>query len=215
MTATIDTPSRERVEPGSVDIPLGQFPETSSTTPENPDEIATEIIDQLNLALSAKDKAGTSSLFIENSYWRDHLCYSWEFHTIKGGQDISAYVTEPKIASKIEIDRSSALKAPHVGPIDAFGEVIGIEFYIKVTTENGLGNGIVRLAEQSDRWKIFTVFTSLIGATGVDEETGPHRPVGVQHGEQQGRKNWKDRRADEVNSEDKDPAVLIIGECES
>ena len=215
MTAAIDLPpSRERVEPGSFDIQLGEFPKTSTTTPEDPDGIATEIIHQLNLSLATKDKAATSSLFIENSYWRDHLCYSWDFHTIKGAQAISAFVTEPKTASKIEIDRSSAIKAPHVGPIDAYGEVNGIEFFIKITTENGHGNGVVRLAEQSDKWKIFTVFTSLVGATGVDEATGPNRPVGVQHGEQQGRKNWKDRRVDEVNSEGKDPSVLIVGMCE-
>jgi hypothetical protein len=201
------------VEPGSCDIELGKFPQTSSSSPENPDEIATAIIDQLNSSLSAKDSSQVSPLFIENSYWRDHLCYSWDFHTIKGNKAIVEYVTAPKTPSKIVIDRSSALKAPHVGPIDAFGEVNGIEFFITVTTENGHGNGVVRLAEEAGEWKIFTVFTSLIGASGANEATGPNRPVGVKHGEQQGRKNWSDRRHDDVNFEGKDPAVLIVGMC--
>ncbi|CAI7663807.1 unnamed protein product [Penicillium bialowiezense] len=203
--------SRERVEPGSHDIALGKFPPTSSTTPENPDGIASEVVDQLNRSLSAKDSAGVASLFIENSYWRDHLCHSWDFHTIKGSQAISVFTTGPNVPSKIEIDRSSALKAPHLGPIDAFGEVNGIEFFIKITTQNGRGNGVVRLAEESGKWKIFTVFATLVGATDIDEATGLNRPVGAQHGEQQGRKNWKDRRVDEVNFENKDPAVLIVG----
>ncbi|CAG8923664.1 unnamed protein product [Penicillium salamii] len=211
MTAVTEIPSSERVEPGSHNIAFGQFPTTSSTTPEDPDRIATDVVDQLNQSLSAKNSAAVSALFIENSYWRDHLCYSWDYHTIKGDQAISAFVTEPETPSKIEIDRSSALKAPHAGPIDAFGDVNGIEFFIKVTTQNGQGDGVVRLAEEDGKWKVFTVFTSLTGATGINEATGPNRPVGAHHGEEQGRKNWRDRRVDEANFESKDPAVLIVG----
>jgi hypothetical protein len=44
-------------------------------------------------------------------------------------------------------------------------------------------------------------------------EENKERPFGVRHGEQQGRKNWKDRRIDEINFEGKDPAVLIVGMC--
>lgn len=203
--------SKDRVEPGSHDIPLGKFPQTSLSSPENPGAIATDIINQLNESLAAKDSGKIASLFIENCYWRDHLCYSWDFRTINGAQAISAYVTEPKTPCKIEVDQSSDFKAPHTGPIDAFGEVHGIEFFIKVTTANGYGNGVVRLAEESGNWKLFNVFTSLVGAADVEEATGLNRPIGVQHGEQQGRKNWQDRRVDEVNCVDKEPAVLIVG----
>ncbi|CAG8262893.1 unnamed protein product [Penicillium olsonii] len=211
MTAITELPSSERPEPGSHNIAFGQFPATSSTTPADPDRIAGELIDQLNQCLSAKDSAAVSALFLENSYWRDHLCYVWDYHTIKGSGAIAAFVTGPETSSKIEIDRSSAFRAPHAGPIDAFGDVHGIEFFIKVTTHNGQGNGVVRLAEESGKWKIFTIFTSLTEATGIDEAVGPNRPIGAQHGEQQGRKNWKDRRADEAKFENKDPAVLIVG----
>jgi hypothetical protein len=33
----------------------------------------------------------------------------------------------------------------------------------------------------------------------------------VQHGAQQGRQNWQDRRIAEENFEEKDPAVLVVG----
>ncbi|KAJ5467515.1 hypothetical protein N7475_005267 [Penicillium sp. IBT 31633x] len=205
-------PSRERVVPGSCNIPLGEFPKTMSESPSDsaldPDGIADKIIAQLNQSLAAKDKAAVSSLFLENCYWRDHLCYSWDFHTHEGPAAISAFVTEAP-PSKIEIDRSSAFKSPHKGPIDSFGDVLGIEFFIKVTTANGHGNGVIRLAEQDGNWKIFTVFTSLVDLKGHEQDL--KRPFGVQHGEQKGRKNWKDRRADEIDFVDKDPAVLIVG----
>ncbi|MBZ6376919.1 MAG: hypothetical protein LBE67_18655 [Kocuria palustris] len=206
-------PSHERVVPGSCNIELGQFPKTMSSESDvalDPNAIADKIINQLNTGLASRDKAAVASLFLENCYWRDHLCYSWDFRTLEGSQAISAFVTETA-PSKIEIDRSVDFKSPHKAPIDAFGEVFGIEFYIKVTTENGQGNGIMRLAEDDGQWYIFTVFTSMVEIKGHEENK--ERPFGVRHGEQQGRKNWKDRRIDEINFEDKDPAVLIVGMC--
>lgn len=208
--AAVAVESRDRVEPGSFDIPLGSYPQTSPA-PENPDQIATEIVNQLNNALSKKDGNALTQMFLENSYWRDHLCFSWEFRTLKGRPSIADYVTKSPSTLSFEVDRSSALKAPHAGPIDAFGEVHGVEFFTKLTTNFGSGDGIVRLALQGSEWKIFTVFTSLVQITGHEDKISAHRPVGVQHGEQQGRKNWQDRRNATANFEEKDPAVLVVG----
>jgi hypothetical protein len=212
-TAEQLTPSRERVEPGSFNIPLGTFPQTCSSTPESPDKIASSLIEQLNSALDKKDSSAVSELFIENSYWRDHLCFSWDFRTLKDRDVIAKFVTGSSSTAKAEIDRSSAFRAPHNGPIDAYGEVHGIEFFIKITSNFGHGQGIVRLAQQGSEWKIFTVFTSLEGLTGHNEAVDGNRPVGVQHGEQQGRTNWQDRRIADSNYESKQPSVLVVGMC--
>lgn len=205
-------PSRDRVEPGSYDIPLGQFPATNSSTPEDPDNIATALVEKLNNSLASKDSNALSELFIENSYWRDHLCFSWDYRTLKGREGIAKYVTGSSPSVKVEIDRSSALKAPHAGPIDAYGEVHGVEFFIKITSGVRNGQGVARLAQEGNDWKFFTVFTSLVDLTGHEELVNSRRPVGVQHGEQQGRKNWQDRRVADSNYDGKDPAVLIVGE---
>ncbi|KAJ5610687.1 hypothetical protein N7510_007406 [Penicillium lagena] len=214
MTLVADSqlhlPSQERVEPGSVNIPLGKFPPTCSTTPENPDQIAGGIVDRLNDALAKKERQTLSDLFLENSYWRDHLCFSWDFHTISGPEQITAYVSEVS-STKLEIDRSSAMKAPHAGPIDAFGEVHGIEFFITIETDVGRGSGVIRLAQDDSKWKIFNIFTSLAELKDHAEVVDRHRPVGVKHGEQQGRKNWQDRRTADINFEEKEPAVVIVG----
>ncbi|KAJ5095924.1 hypothetical protein NUU61_005280 [Penicillium alfredii] len=204
-------PSRDRAEPGSCNIPVGQFPQTASTTPDDPDKIATKIIEQLNDSLAKKDQQSLAGLFLENSYWRDHLCFSWEFHTTKGPNAIAEFVTKPSPSGKIEIDRSSAFKAPHNGPIDAFGEVHGIEFFILFATDVRRGHGVVRLAQQNNDWKINIVFTSLVELTGYEEAVSHRRPIGARHGEQQGRTNWQDRRTADTNFEGKEPAVLIVG----
>lgn len=202
-------PSRERVEPGSHNIPLGKFPETN-IAPGDPNEIATEIVTQLSRALREKDASAISQLFLENSYWRDHLCLSWDFRTVKGREAITNFVTGSSYIG-LTVDRSTPFRAPHNGPIDAFGEVHGAESFINVTTSYGFGQGVVRLAQVGNEWKIFTISTTLLELTGHEEATNARRPVGVKHGEQQGRQNWQDRRTADGNYKDKDPAVLIIG----
>lgn len=208
-----DIPSHERAEPGSHNIPLGQLPATSTITPDNPSAIANSIIEKFNSHVSSKDTASLKSLFIENSYWRDHLVLSPDFRTIHGVEKVVEYILSA-ISSRsfisIEIDTSSEFKAPHFGPIDAFGEVNGIEFFVIVSTDVGTGHGVVRLAQDGDEWKFFTVFSSLVGLIGKGEKSS--RETGVKHGEQQGRKNWLDRRDEEKNYEGTQPDVLVVGE---
>lgn len=211
MVAQPGLPSRYRVEPGSCDIPIGVLPKTSTIAPEKPENIASSLIEKVNSSIAKKDAAALASLFIENSYWRDHLCLSWEFRTLKGAQALSKLVVESPSVIKSELDLSSPFTAPHNGPIDAFGEVNGIEFFIKVTTAFGNGRGLVRLAQEGEEWKIFTVFTTLHEMTNHEELVNSCRPVGVQHGAHQGRTNWQDRRTADENYEGKDPAVLILG----
>ncbi|KAJ5437897.1 uncharacterized protein N7458_008895 [Penicillium daleae] len=207
----LSLPSRERVEPGSCNIPLGNFPATNTAAPKNPDQIATAVVEQLNKALEKEDTATVAQLFLENSYWRDHLCLSWDFRTIKGREAVSRFVTGSSSSIRIELDHSSAFRSPHNGPIDGFGEVHGVEFFIKVTTNFGIGQGVVRLAQEGNEWRIFTISTTLLELTGHEEAINFRRPVGVKHGEQQGRQNWQDRRTADSNYINKDPTVLIVG----
>jgi hypothetical protein len=211
VTAQPSLPSRYRVEPGSCDIPIGVLPKTCTSTPEKPEIIASNVIEKVNSSIAKKDAAALASLFIDNSYWRDHLCLTWEFRTLKGAEALSKFVVGSTSVIKLELDNSSPFTAPHNGPIDAFGEVHGIEFFVKVSTSFGNGRGIVRLAQEGEEWKIFTVFTTLNEITSHEELVNGHRPVGVQHGAHQGRTNWQDRRTASENYEEKDPAVLIVG----
>lgn len=207
--ATTILPSRNRVEPGSINIPLGKLPATATSTSENPTKVAATLIQQLNDALAIKDSSALKTLFIENSYWRDHLVVSWDFHTLKGPEAIASFVIDAEL--RFEIDDSSLLRAPHNGPIDAFGEVYGVEFFVKVFNGVGSDQGIVRLVQEGGEWRLFTVFTSLVEIKRGEEKTFQQHPAGVQHGELQGRKNWLDRRESAVGCQDTEPAVLVVG----
>ncbi|KKK13242.1 hypothetical protein P175DRAFT_0497274 [Aspergillus ochraceoroseus IBT 24754] len=203
--------SRDRVEPGSVNIPIGTFPQTCSSTDIDPHHVATDIVDRLNTALAQKDVTSIVTLFLEDGYWRDHLCLSWDFHTAKGQDGIAKLLGSGELPEKVEIDLSSPFRAPHVGPIDAFGEVNGVEFFIKVTSAVGSGRGVIRLAEKESNWKIFTLYTVLQEISGSEQKVNHRRPFGAQHGEISDRRNWQDRRTAESNLDEKDPAVIVVG----
>ncbi|PYH40476.1 flavin-containing monooxygenase [Aspergillus saccharolyticus JOP 1030-1] len=197
--------------PGSVDIPVGRFPPTLTSANVDPEAIASQLVDQINTALSQRNVEAISRLFLEGGYWRDHLCLTWEYRTAKGHDQIQTLLKSAQLPTNIEIDRSTSLRTPHVGPIDAFGDVKGVEFFIKVSSPVISGTGVVRVAEVNNGWKIFTFFTSLQNLVGHEERVGHRRPLGVQHGANKDRKNWQDRRNAENNLEGNPPTVLIIG----
>jgi thioredoxin reductase len=204
-------PSSERPELGSVNIPLGEYPESSKNDTVDADKETEDIIANINKALASGKNDAIASLFLQDkSYWRDHLALTWEFRTARGSADIKKLLDNVKVRlTKVEVDKSSSFKAPRFGPIDAFGDVNGIVSFITFETESGRGNGVVNLAEQNGEWKIFTMYTALKELKGHEEPVGHRRPRGVKHGGDPARKNWKERRTAE--KEEVDPTVLIIG----
>lgn len=203
--------SKDRVEPGSVNIPVGKPPPNASSTSSNPSEVASNLIDRFNHFLSKKDYSALANLFIENGYWRDHLALSWDLRTLHGRDQIKGFLNEGARITKIDIDTSSEFRAPHFGAIDGFGDVQGIEFFVNVTTELGTGRGVVRLAENQGQWKISTLYTALHELKGHEEPVRHRRTAGVEHGGKADRKNWLERRSAEGNYEETSPTVLILG----
>lgn len=206
-------PSSQRPERGSVNIPLGEFPATSTSENVDSTKVAQELIAIFNYTLRKKDYASTADLFLQDkSYWRDHLALTWELRTVKSRDNIRSYLESGKVPlTKVEIDSSAGHRAPQFGPIDFWGDVKGIKFFIKFETRLGRGEGVVALAQDGDEWKIHTFYTLLKELKGHEEPLGKRRTKGVEHGGRPDRKNWKERRDAETDFEDSDPTVLILG----
>lgn len=206
-------PSAERVEPGSVNIPLGSYPATSTSVDVDAANVAHNVLADLANAISSKDSAAIATLFLDDkSYYRDHLALTWGFRTLKGNHDISKYVASSKTPLvSIHVDDGASHRQPRFGPIDGVGEVNGITTYFKFETLIGRGRGVLSLAEENGIWKIFTFYTVLMELKGYEEPIGKRRTKGVQHGENPERKNWRERREAEMNLEGIDPKVVIIG----
>lgn len=227
MAATLTAiPSKDRIEPGSVNIAPGEFPSPASSTspPSAPDaasaaaaaanKIASSVIAKLNEALANQDVGAISQLFLENGYWRDHLALTWDYHTLAGREKISQFLNTHGVSlTKFEIDTSTPFRTPHFGPIDGgLGQVSGVEFFVKFTSKLGSGEGVARLAEESaGQWKIFLLSTTLFELTGHERRINRLRPKGVTHGGDPGRKNWKEKRDAEINFTNTQPTVIIVG----
>ncbi|KAH5327153.1 hypothetical protein HBI12_073850 [Parastagonospora nodorum] len=203
--------SSERPEYGSVNIQIADYPQSSKNNSVDANKVADDIVTKLNEAISKKNNSAAAKLFLaEKGYWRDHLALTWDFRTSKGSQNIKTLLDEAKVQlQKIEVDRSSAFRAPKFGPIDGWGDVNGIQFFVNFETEVGRGEGVVNLAEEDGQWKVFTIYTSLQELKGHEEPVKHRRTKGVKHGGDPARKNWKERR--ESEKENINPRVLIIG----
>lgn len=210
-----EIPSSQRIEPGSVNIAIGKLPQTAITDSPAVDHICDDFVNRFNDALRGKDIQSIANFFLaEVGYWRDQLALSWDFRTLKGTATISEFLAKEGVKLKsIAIDRSSTFRSPVFAPFFSISEVKGITSFITITTEVGIGRGMVRLAEEADTksWKIFTLSTVLTDLDGHEELTGHRRPKGVEHGHHPKRENWHERRLAGLNFDSASPAVLIIG----
>lgn len=219
MTAILDIPSHMRPVPGSVNIAVASFPPArKSNKALPPSAIAEEFVDTFNKALEKKELGDLSRSFLRDGFWRDHLALTWEFRTVQGPADVlqflngSAKSRDGLRIQRISVDTSNTVRAPRLAPVDADGEVMGIQFFLTIDTVIGTGQGLVRLVEENDQWKIFTLYTRLEELKGHEQAIFDKRPTGVNHGGQPGRTNWADKRAAAANYTDgSEPAVLVLG----
>lgn len=218
-TAAVEVPPSNHGVPGSHLLVQARLPAPAPKATESidPQSVATAWVDRFNDVLR-EQHVPVDKLFVKESYWRDLLCSSWDFHTYQGLSKISSVLQRQKgqcRVSSVGIDASSDVRKPRICPIDFHGAVEGVQVFLNVQTDIGRGRGLVKLvrdATDGNSWKAFTLFTTLEELTGHEESTGTRRPTGVNHGAHPGRLNWQQRRDAEANCESPfDPTVLIIG----
>ena len=212
-TATVGIPSSNHVLPGSHLLSTPRFPGPSTTDTETPDAkaVATQWVESLNQLISNTD-ASLSSLFVDESYWRDLLCFSWDFRTLQGPNGIATFVKNTSKQCRFSLDYSKEHKKPQ---IVAVGELKIIQAFLKVETSVGRGEGLVRLIRDpmdGRTWKAFTLFTTLKELKGHEENTHTRRPTGNDRDPVTSGMNWKDRRKAQADFEGgREPVVLILG----
>lgn len=216
-TAAVELPSSNRRLPGSHALPEICYPKSADPSQLDATSIVTDWLSLFNSHLRS-GAPNLSKVFLKDSYWRDLLCLTWDFHTLSGQEKIASLLKTQSQASRIEslaIDETSDVGKPTGASLDFGGTLHGIQSFLTVETDVGRGRGLVRLVQDLDdggKWKAFTLFTALKELRGYEELIGERRPTGVTHGSQLGRKNWKERRNAEENFEDGlEPAVIIVG----
>lgn len=219
--AAVDSiPSYNRVEPGSCKLQAVAYPQASDPAKyEDVDAVASEWVTSLTKALNGQDYNAIKRLFLPEACWRDQLGLSWNYHTFAGPQKIIDFLKSGPHGSRIksvEIDKSNAARQPSISAVDYNGKINGVASFLTIKTDVGRGRGLLRLLkdpQDGEKWKAFTLFTTMHELQGHEETVKANRPHGVEHGGKPGRKNWAERRTATENYEgDSEPTVLIIGE---
>ena len=209
--------SFDRVEPGSNKIRAAVLPPADSASATDVHEVARQWTTSFNDTLKSGKFSDLKSLFLKESYWRDQLSLSWDFHLLSGPEKMISFLENAKQGVRlksVEPDTSSEFRGPNLTVVDYHGKVNVVQSFLNIETDVGRGRGLVRLLqdkEDSNEWKAYTLFTSMHELKGHEETIRARRPRGVEHGGKPGRKNWADRREALRNFEDTEPTVLILG----
>ncbi|MEO8689575.1 MAG: NAD(P)/FAD-dependent oxidoreductase [Solirubrobacteraceae bacterium] len=159
-----------------------------------------EWLSRFDQALTAGDSAAASELFLDDSYWRDLVAFTWNLKTVEGPAGVKDMLDHALAHTK---PRNWATTEP---PASAEGVT---EAWIEFETDAGRGGGHLRLKDG----KAWTLLTTLNELKGHEESSGPGRPMGAEHGANPERETWleqREREARELGHETQ-PDVVIIG----
>jgi putative flavoprotein involved in K+ transport len=151
-------------------------------------------------ALAAGDSAAASELFLEDSFWRDLVAFTWNIKTVEG----PAQVREM-------LDHALGHVRPrgwHTTEEPSAADGV-TEAWIAFETEVGRGRGHLRLRDG----RAWTLLTTLHELKGHEEPAGPARPMGAEHGASRGRRTWLEQREQEAAElgHTTQPYVVIVG----
>jgi hypothetical protein len=214
--ATLGIEPSNRVLAGSQALPSISFPSpvSESILPVDPCKIVTDWTSSFTRLIGA-GQTDVSKAFLEDSYWRDLLCLTWNFHTLHGSEGIKTFFTrlrgKPRIKS-LSVDDTSDFRRPQITALDFQGKHKCVQSFVKIDTDVGRAWGLLRLLpDNQGLWKCYTLLTVLQELKGHEEKNHERRPRGTDNVSRRERLSWKDMREREQNLEGYDPAVLIVG----
>jgi putative flavoprotein involved in K+ transport len=151
-------------------------------------------------AVSRGAFAKATSMFGDESYWRDLVSFTWNLKTAEGPQQIQAM-----------LEATMPNAQPTSFAIQGEGsEANGVtEGWFTFETATGRGRGHLRLIGG----KAWTLLTTLQELKGFEEKKRENRIKGVEHGVQKDRKSWLEARQDEERTLGfaRQPYVVAIG----
>jgi len=169
-------------------------------TDTTPLQRAQRWLDQFGAAQTSDKTDAAVALFAADCYWRDLVSFTWNIRTQEGLDAVrdmlSSRMTETG-ASNFQLEGE---------PTEADGVT---EAWFTFETRLARGRGQLRLKDD----KAWTLLTTMTELKGFEEKTGSHRIKGAEHGAQQGRQSWLERReAEEARlGYEAQPYVVIVG----
>ncbi|KLO18204.1 FAD/NAD-binding domain-containing protein [Schizopora paradoxa] len=199
-------------EPSKVqvsNVALPTLDRLNATVPADLDakSVGSEWFKSFVAAVDKKDAAAASELFLEDAFWRDMLSLTWEFRTFQGQKTITKFLSatlDESGFSKLTL-RLDSVALQHIAP-----DLAWIQGIFDFETKVGLGFGIFRLVPTSSgQWKAYIFYTNLEGLKDFPERVGASRDMARSRGQ------WPEKRRREIDFEDSEPAVIVIGAGQS
>ncbi|WP_196775315.1 flavin-containing monooxygenase [Rhodococcus opacus] len=179
----------------------------------DPETAASEWMEKFNHALRSADVISLRKLMLSDSWWRDILAFTWDFHTFQGSEQISQslvqYCKPTSLVDELSISPNSTTFEPGIGGDDDI-----IQAFIQYRSTNSWGRGLLRLRRDPDDggvWKAWTLLTQMEGLTDHPESVGSRRPTGVLHGANPERVPWLQQRRKAAEFAESEPDVVVIG----
>ncbi|KAL4813821.1 hypothetical protein BDW67DRAFT_187410 [Aspergillus spinulosporus] len=158
-----------------------------------------------------------SGVLHQDSWWRDMLAFDWDFHTIRGRDNIFDYIVTHQ--PRAHVKGITLVTLPGQEPIAEKPQegTTWVRAMFDFETYCGSGSGVVYLTCHASEWKAFAVYTALQEIRGFEARIGRRRPEGTVEsmpgGIAQG--TWVERRHKQVEFAQEDPTVLILGAGQS
>jgi ketosteroid isomerase-like protein len=185
--------------------PLPTLDKLQSKVPAdvNVREVARQWLESFASLVRSVDIDGIIDLFVEDAFFRDILALTWDFRTFEGAPAIKKFLEDRLSEAR---PSSFKLKDEFLGLQQPFPDVAWIQALFEFETNIGLCSGVLRLVPMSDgQWRAHTMFTNLEDLKGFPEKIGALRDHRPNHGK------WAEKRKKEIEFENEEPTVLIIG----
>ena len=168
--------------------------------PNAPSEIAKSWLAGFSNTLAESPRKAVEGFFLEESYWRDLLAFTWNIKTMEGRDAVADMLEATFASASPEGWRVS-------GEAEADGDTI--EAWFAFDTAVARCEGIVRLREG----RCWTMFTAVRELKAFPEKKGTARPLGVRHRADPERETWSEkRRREQVElGVSRQPECLVIG----
>lgn len=162
----------------------------------------TQVLSDFGAALEQGDINTAVSHFLDDSYWRDLVSFTWNIKTCEGPAEIA-----DMLQHQLATAQPSGWR---IADGEAATEEGGVTTaWITFDTAVSRGFGMVRLKDG----KIWTLLTSMVELKGHEEPSGFNRPLGAKHGAAKNRPTWKEDHEAELRDlgYKTQPYVVIVG----
>lgn len=162
-------------------------------------------------------------LFAPHSFWKDHLCLTWDFHQYNNLEKIKVVLVNQlplfklknfQINQNADLGRSGTnISTIHEASDNDPVPIQYVQVIVNFENKYGIGKGVIRLIPVCDTLMAYSVYTGLESITGNEEKLGHKRMEGLNHGQHKGRVSWLENRENDFvyGKNSKQPTVLIVG----